>query len=179
VVDDVTALPGDVVDGPAEAIHRGLRAGGVDLVVYLPDSVLGPAMEAIESDPSITSLVCAREDEGIAIAAGAALAGRTPAVLMEGSGLGLSGLILARTQLHHVPLLIIASHSRVLGESRAYHATTNLAGQGTLDGLHIPYLVVTDPSNLEAWTREAAVTAAAQRSIVALLVPPPVMGVES
>ena len=160
----------------AEAIHRGLRAGGIDLVVYLPDSVLLGAMSVIEDDPAITSLVCAREDEGVAIAAGAALAGRRPAVLMEGSGLGLSGLILARTLLHHVPLLLIASHNRVLGESRVFHAATNVAGQGTLDGLHIPYLVVTHSADLESWVEQAAVTAVTQRTVIALLVPPFVTG---
>ena len=159
----------------AEAIRRGLRAGGVDIVVYLPDSVLGPAMSAIEADPAFTTLVCTREDEGIAIAAGAALAGRTPAALMESSGLGLSGLILARTLVHHVPLLVIASHNRVLGESKSFHAATNLAGQGTLAGLGIPYLVVTAAADLESWVEQAVVTAVGQRTVVGLLVPPPVM----
>lgn len=166
----------DTRTSPAEAIRRGLRAAGVDVVVYLPESVLGATMDLVESDAAITSIVCAREDEGVAIAAGAALAGRTAAVLMEGSGLGLSGLILARTIVHHVPLLIIASHNRVLGESKAFHAATNLAGQGTLDGLAIPYLVVTDPADLEAWVEQATVTAIAQRSVIALLVPPHLMG---
>jgi len=161
---------------PAEAIRRGLRAGGVDLVVYLPESVLAPAMAAIEDDQAITTLVCTREDEGIAIAAGAALAGRTPAVLMESSGLGLSGLILARTLIHHVPLLVIASHSRVLGEAKPFHAATNVAGQGTLDGLGIPYLVVTASADLETWVEQAAVTVVGQRAVVGLLVPPHVMG---
>jgi len=161
---------------PAEAIRRGLRAGGVDLVVYLPESVLAPAMAAIEGDQAITTLVCTREDEGIAIAAGAALAGRTPAVLMESSGLGLSGLILARTIVHHVPLLVIASHNRVLGEAKPFHAATILAGEGTLDGLGIPYLVVTAPTDLETWVEQAAVTAVGQRTVVGLLVPPYVMG---
>jgi sulfopyruvate decarboxylase subunit alpha len=160
----------------AGAIHRGLRAGGIDLVVYLPDSVLLGAMSVVADDPDIASYVCAREDEGVAIAAGAALAGRRPAVLMEGSGLGLSGLILARTLLHHVPLLLIASHNRVLGESKAFHAATNVAGQGTLDGLHIPYLIVTQAADLDTWVEQAAITAITQRTVIALLVPPFVMG---
>jgi sulfopyruvate decarboxylase TPP-binding subunit len=132
-------------------------------------------MALLESDPTIASIVCTREDEGVAIAAGAALAGRRPAILMEGSGLGMSGLILARTLIHHVPLLILASHNRVLGESKAFHAATNLAGQGTLDGLGIPYLVVTAADDLESWVEQAAATALAQRTIVALMIPPPVM----
>jgi sulfopyruvate decarboxylase TPP-binding subunit len=164
---------------PAEAIHNGLRAAGIDVVVYLPDSVLLAATVVIEADPGFKTFVCAREDEGVAIAAGTALVGRKPAMLMESSGLGLSGLILARSLLHHVPLLIIASHNRVLGESKAFHAATNVAGQGTLEGLHIPYLIVTDRADLSSWVEQAGVTAVAQKTIVALLVPPNVMEARS
>jgi sulfopyruvate decarboxylase TPP-binding subunit len=160
---------------PVASIHRGLRAGGVDLVVYLPDSVLDGVMASLEADPAITTVVCTREDEGVAIAAGAALAGRTPAVLMEGSGLGLSGLILARSILHHVPLLVLASHSRGLGERRAFHAAGILAGEGTLIGLGIPYRVVTDPASLEVSVEQAVVTCLGQRCVVGLLIPPFVM----
>jgi sulfopyruvate decarboxylase TPP-binding subunit len=159
----------------AAAIHDGLRRGGVDLVVYLPESVLEAATNRIEADPAITTLVCSREDEGVAIAAGAALTGRTAAVLMEGSGLGLSGLILARTLVHHVPLLVIASHNRVLGESMAFHAATNLAAEATFAGLGIPHLLVTDRNELSTWVEQAIATARGQRTVVGLLVPPFVM----
>jgi sulfopyruvate decarboxylase TPP-binding subunit len=166
----------DPARAPATAIHDGLRAGRVDFAVYLPDSVLYPVMTAVEADPAIESVVCTREDEGVAIAAGASLAGRTPVVLMEGSGLGLSGLILARTIIHHVPLLLIASHNRLLGEGRSFHAATNLAAEGTLTGLDIPHLLVTDRDRLAELVEQAAVTAVAQRAVVGLLVPPYVMG---
>jgi sulfopyruvate decarboxylase TPP-binding subunit len=158
--------------GPAADIHRGLRAGGIDFAVYLPDSVLYPVMLALEADEAIETVVCTREDEGVAIAAGAALAGRTPCVLMEGSGLGLSGLVLARTIVHHVPLLVLASHNRVLGEGRSFHAATNLAAEATLAGLGIPHLVVTDRDGLGELVEQAAVTVVGQRSVVGLLVPP-------
>ena len=160
---------------PSAAIHDGLRRGGVDLVAYLPDSVLEAATNRIEADPAITTLVCSREDEGVAIAAGAALTGRMAAVLMEGSGLGLSGLILARAMIHHVPLLVIASHNRVLGESLAFHAATNLAAEATFAGLGIPHMLVTDRDALATWVEQATATARGQRTVVGLLVPPFVM----
>ncbi len=96
---------------------------------------------------------------------------------MEGSGLGMSGLILARTIIHHVPLLVVASHNRVLGEAMAFHAATNLAAEATLDGLGIPHLLVTDPADLETWVEQAVVTARGQKAVIGLLVPPYVMRV--
>ena len=96
--------------------------GGADLAVYLPDSVLYRTMWLLEADPAIDSVVCSREDEGVAIAVGASLAGRLPVALMEGSGLGYCGLILARAAIHRTSLVIIASHSPMLGERFDFHA---------------------------------------------------------
>src|SRR5688572_11075129 len=92
---------GDVVDsaaqrsegsssGTASRIVDALVAGGVGLAVHLPDSVMYDTVRLIESDGRIPTVLCSREDEGVAIAAGASLAGSLPVVLMEGSGLGYS-----------------------------------------------------------------------------------------
>ena len=155
----------------AEAFHHALRAAGVNFAVYNPDSLLAPIEALLESDPSFQTLVCSREDEGIAMAMGAFLGGKLPVALMEGSGLGLSGLILARGLLQRTPLLIIASHNRTLGEQFDYHGATRLVGEATLAGLGIPYTVVDDPEDIETAVREAVLTISGQRIPVGLLVP--------
>jgi hypothetical protein len=63
-----------------------------------------PVERLLNADPDVQTVVCAREDEGIAIAVGAWLGGRTAVALMEGSGIGYSGLILARAQLQRTPI---------------------------------------------------------------------------
>src|SRR5579859_6969019 len=108
----------------AGELHKALREGGVDFAVYLPDSVLDEVEQLLEDDHEIQTVVCAREDEGIAIAQGAYLGGKTPVVLMEGSGLGLSGLVLARGLLQRTPVLLIAGHTRGPGERFDYHGAT-------------------------------------------------------
>jgi sulfopyruvate decarboxylase subunit alpha len=155
----------------AQAIYEALRAGGVDFAVYLPDSLLDPIEELLEADPEVQTVVCAREDEGIAIAMGAALAGKTAVALMEGSGLGLSGLILARGQLMRTPLLLIASHTRALGERFDYHGATRVVGEATLNGLGIPCVVLDDPHLAPTLVREALVTIKGQKQPVGLVVP--------
>src|ERR1041384_3570255 len=75
----------------AERFYRALREGGVDFAVYLPDSILDPLECLLEEDPEVQTVVCAREDEGIAIAQGAYLGGRLPVALMEGSGVVYGG----------------------------------------------------------------------------------------
>ena len=115
----------------SRVITRALLRAGIDFLVHLPDSVLWQVPELM-AEQGVASYVCAREDEGVAICTGAYLAGRRPAILMEGSGIGLSGLILARAQLQRTPMLLIASHALALGEPFDYHGATRLAGIGRL-----------------------------------------------
>ena len=155
----------------AEAFHRGLRAGGVDFAAYIPDSLLDPIEALLEADPAVQTVVCTREDEAVAVAMGAYLGGKRPVALMEGSGLGMSGLVLARGLVQRTPLLLVASHSRALGGQFDYHGATRLVGEGTLQGLGIPYVVLQDPGTIETLIREALLTVWGQKVPVGLFVP--------
>jgi sulfopyruvate decarboxylase subunit alpha len=171
-----TSSPTPAVAGPeppfgARELYRGLKAGGIDFAVYLPDGTLPPVERLLRADPDIQTIACAREDEGIAIAAGAYLGGRTPVALMEASGVGYSALILARAQVQRTPVLIVASRNRVLDEPYDYHAASRLVGEGVLGGLGIPYLVVDDATRLATIAEKAAITARGQRSCIGLLLP--------
>lgn len=155
----------------AESFHRALRTAGVDFAVYVPDSLLDPIERLLDDDAEVQTVVCAREDEGIAMAMGAYLGGKLPVALMESSGLGLSGLILARGLLQRTPLLLIASHDRALGMQFDYHGATRMVGQATLDGLGIPYVVLQSAEMVETAIREAALTVRGQRMPVGVFVP--------
>jgi sulfopyruvate decarboxylase TPP-binding subunit len=155
----------------ARELHRGLKAGGIDFAVYLPDSTLPPVERLLRADPDITTVQCAREDEGIAIAAGAYLGGKLPVALMEASGLGYAALILARIQVQRTPVLLIASRNRALDEPYDYHAASRMVGEAVLGGLGIPFLVPDDPRRLATIVEKAAVTVRGQRTCVGLLLP--------
>lgn len=145
-------------------------------VVHLPDSTLWEVPGLLAQESQITVITCAREDEGIAIAAGMFLGGgMVAAALMEGSGIGYSALILARLQLQRSPVLIVASHSLALGEAHDYHGATRLAATAVLTGLGVPHLVATEGRVLGTIVEQAAITARGQRTPVAVLVPDYVM----
>src|SRR6185312_309946 len=112
----------------ALALHAGLTSSGVQHCVYLPDSVMNPLTARLEADPAIATYVCAREDEGVAMSAGLFLAGQRSVAIMECSGIGYCGLILARCQLQRTPVFIMASHGGLLGEIFDYHAAPAAAG---------------------------------------------------
>lgn len=155
----------------AREVYAALKGANVDFAVYLPDSVLYPVTDLLEADPQIRTVVCSREDEGVAIAAGAYLGGRRPVVLMEGSGMGYCGLILARALLQRTPMLVLASHNRVLGERFDYHGATRIVGEGTAEGLGIPHLVVHDAGLLGTSVRGAMQTIQGQKIPVCVFIP--------
>lgn len=159
----------------AERFLDALKANGFNFAVPLPDTVLYILDELLLGDPEVDAVIPAREDEGIGIAFGAYLGGKKPVVLMEGSGVGLSPLILARGILHRLPILIIAAHNTVYGERYSYHGATRLVLQPVLDALRIPYHVLRDPSEIPWVIRELSLTMSGQRVPGAILVPRHIM----
>ena len=155
----------------AQRMYEGLKAGGVSFAVYLPDSVLYETEQLLEADAEVSTVVCSREDEGVAIATGAALAGETAVALMEGSGLGLSGLVLARAQSQRTPLLVVFSHVRSHGDRFDYHSAARATGEGICIGLGIPYAVARDEESVANLIQQLMVTAASQKTIVGMAVP--------
>ena len=157
---------------PADALLRGARRAGVDSCVYLPDSVMWSAIQAFRDSGEMLMVPCAREDEGIAIAVGLDLGGRNPVCMMEASGLGYSGLILARAQVQRTPVVILASHTPGGGEPFDYHGATRLLSEGIFKGLGIPFETARDPDRLEDQMFRVVQTARGQRTSFGLLIPP-------
>ncbi|MGH7087695.1 MAG: thiamine pyrophosphate-binding protein [Stellaceae bacterium] len=164
----------DSATTPAASLVRGALRATVDVCVYLPDSSLTAAIREFRR-AGVRCVPCSREDEGIAIAAGLHLGGRTAICLMEASGLGYSGLILARAQVQRSPVVIVASHSRGGGEPHDYHGATILVSEGIFRGLNIPYEIATDAASLEAKIYRIFQTARSQFTSFGLLVPPHIM----
>lgn len=70
-----------------EAAVEALADRGVDLVAYLPDSVLAPLVDRLEGDGPLEGVRVAREAEGVAALGGAWLGGRRGALVCQSSGL--------------------------------------------------------------------------------------------
>ena len=159
-------------DDVARMFVDSLKANEITFSVLLPDSVMHPVNELLLADPAVQTVICSREDEGIAIGAGAGWGGRRSAVSMEGSAIGMSGLILARAVIQRSPTLILASHSSVLGEKFGYHAATRAVTQPVLDALRIPYHVLRDADEIPHVVKQIIRTMEGQKIPVAILVPP-------
>jgi sulfopyruvate decarboxylase subunit alpha len=154
-----------------ESFYHGFKAAAIDFAVFLPDSMLDGVEQLMLERGDIETHQCSREDEGIAMAMGAFLVGKRPVALMEGSGIGMSALILARGIVQKTPLLLIAGHNSTFGERYDYHGATRLVTEPVLRALDIPYHVLFDPAEIRKVIVEAQATIEGQRIPFGILVP--------
>ena len=154
-----------------ESFYDGFKAAGIDFAVFLPDSMLDGVEQLIIERGDIATYQCSREDEGIAMAMGAFLVGKRPVALMEGSGIGMSALVLARGIVQKTPTMLIIGHNSTLGERYDYHGATRLVAEPVLRALDIPYHVLFDPGDIRKVIVEAQATIEGQRLPFGILVP--------
>ncbi|MBS7251052.1 MAG: hypothetical protein KIH08_10765 [Candidatus Freyarchaeota archaeon] len=89
-------------------IFRELIRFGVDFVVSVPSSLFKNLLDMLDEAKEILHVPVTREEEGVGIAAGAYLGGKTPALIMQNSGLGNSINALASLNMvFKIPLLIL------------------------------------------------------------------------
>ncbi len=98
-------------------VQRTLKANDVKLVVYVPDKVFTPLIKSLHADPDFTTFAATREEEAAGILAGAWMAGRRGAVLMQTSGFGTIPNVLASLAVpYQIPLIMFVSERGTLGE---------------------------------------------------------------
>jgi sulfopyruvate decarboxylase alpha subunit len=71
-----------------DAIYAQFRRAGIRQVGYVPDAGHSRLIELCIADPDIHNVVLTTEEEGVGLAAGAALGGQRAALLMQSSGVG-------------------------------------------------------------------------------------------
>ena len=94
----------------AESIVAGLEAAGVTLAASVPDTWIGRLMAAVRGSARSRAVDVAREEEAVAVACGANLAGGRGAVLSQNAGLLNCGAVLAGlVELYGLPCFFIVS----------------------------------------------------------------------
>ena len=88
-----------------------LARNGIDLAVTVPCKYIARLIVEAEEDPRFTLMYPSREEEGLGIAAGAALAGRGAVMLLQNSGLGNMVNAYCSLNLHYgLPLCLIVTY---------------------------------------------------------------------
>ncbi len=91
-----------------------------------------------------------REEEGVGICAGAALAGRRPAIILQNSGIGnMINALLSLTGFYQLPLALFVSHRGVYKEKIAAQMPMGRRLPGILKGAGIGFSLINDRADIK------------------------------
>jgi sulfopyruvate decarboxylase subunit alpha len=126
-----------------DEVVAGLKAAGVSVVCYLPDSLLKELYPALDRDNDIRTIRVTNEGEGAAICGGVWLSGKRAALIMENSGLRASIEPLARMGMGAgIPVVMIMSYRGDLGENNWWAIPHGMTMEPLLNAMRIPYRIV-------------------------------------
>ncbi len=124
-------------------LYEMIKDSGINLILSLPCILLKGLLEEIDDRHEIQNIPITREEEGIGIAAGAYLGGRTPALLIQNSGLGNSvNAIKSLLQLYKIPVVFIMSHRGAEGEKIIAQIPMGQLTPSLLDILNIKKFII-------------------------------------
>ena len=102
---------------PSQQLYAKLRENGIDFFVSVPCKYLAELISIVEQDKEVIYTPVTREEEGIGLCAGAYLAGKKPAILMQNSGLGnCVNAICSLLNYYQIPVVMVISHRGTEGE---------------------------------------------------------------
>jgi sulfopyruvate decarboxylase subunit beta len=136
------------VPRPEEELIGILKSNGVDFTSSLPCEKIKVLLELLGR--SFPHVPLTREEEGVGISAGAALAGRRPAMFLQSSGIGnMINALLSLTAFYGLPLALFVSRRGVYQERIAAQVPMGLRLPDLLSGAGIPWTEVNAREELE------------------------------
>ncbi|HKZ06940.1 MAG TPA: thiamine pyrophosphate-dependent enzyme [Methylomirabilota bacterium] len=152
---------------------------GYDFFAGVPCSLVGDAIAALEAHPRLPYVPAVREDVAVGMAAGAWLAGRSPMVIMQNSGLGTSlNAVVSLSLMYRLPALLLVTWRGYAGKDAPEHIVMGDISPRLLELMGIPHRVLgadSAPADI-AWARAESMRLSQP---VALLLPPGVMTTRS
>src|SRR2546428_2417060 len=124
----------------------GLESAGVTIGASVPDTWIGKLVEEVHRSSAIRVVDVAREEEAVAVACGANLAGGRGAVLIQNAGLlNCGGVLAGLGGLYPVPRFFILSLRGGHPDPLYYHAPKGRGTEGTLRARRAPYAPADPP----------------------------------
>ena len=152
----------------SDVFVQSLQDLGVDFFTGVPDSILGGIIAELMNRRLYTPAV--REDEAVGMAAGAYMAGKMPAVLMQNSGLGTSlNTLISLNVIYRQPCILIVSWRGQGGKDAPEHLVMGEVMPQFLDTMKIPYRTLTEKTAADDF-RWVAETCKKQQIPVALFI---------
>ena len=161
----------------AAAIVGGLKKAGIDFVATLPDEKMLDLIRAVEKDSDFKHVPLCREEEGIGICAGAYLAGKHTALIMQNAGFLNSCNALTTTSMQfQIPVLLLIYYAGDIGD-RGF-TTLGAVTEPVLQGMGIRYYILRRSDEIDVTLSGAQILAEDSKKPVAVLLTKSVLGVE-
>ncbi|MFX0003734.1 MAG: sulfopyruvate decarboxylase subunit alpha [Candidatus Hodarchaeota archaeon] len=152
------------------ALYEIIKNSGIDLILSLPCILLKGLIEEINIRQEIQNIPITREEEGIGVAAGAYLGGKTPAILMQNSGLGNSvNAIKSLLQLYNIPVIFIISHRGAEGEWILAQVPMGELTPSLLDLLNIKKFIINSVEDIKIIKKAVYFSKKTKKSVGILL----------
>jgi len=131
----------------SRAVAETLLQHRVRMIGYVPDEVTGHLLDRLQAEPACSVVCCTREEEAVAMVAGAYLGGKRGAVVLQTSGVGNAMNALGSFAVpYQIPMLLIVSERGGLGEFNPVQVPLGHALPRVLDALGIQtYALTTEP----------------------------------
>jgi sulfopyruvate decarboxylase subunit alpha len=154
----------------SEAIVRGLKAAGVDMVAMLPDHGFDRVQKSIAADDSFSFVPVSNEGIGVGVCAGAFFGGKSPALMIPTSGFLVATWTLASLHnLWNIPLLLLIPYRGDVGDAQPVMRTYNFTTEPILRDLQIPYVIVSEVSKVEGAIKDAVGSSFAWQNPICIL----------
>ena len=160
-----------------EVVRASLKANDIKLIVYVPDRVFTPLIEALHADTYFTTFAATREEEALGIVTGAWMGGMRGAVLMQTSGFGTIPNALASLVVpSQIPALIFVSERGTMGEFNLGQALVCKTMRPVLNSLAVENLTITRNDELAFTLDRSIKQAVATQAPVTFILSPLLTG---
>jgi sulfopyruvate decarboxylase alpha subunit len=147
-----------------------LKARGYDFFAGVPCSWLGGIIRALRADRDASYVAAPSEAAAVGLGAGAYLAGRSAAVLMQNNGLAnCMDVVSSLLQLYRIPLLLLVTWRGTGGDDLEEHLPIGKATRSLLKSFDIPVFAPTGDT-VEQHLKVASFTSRMSKGPAVLLV---------
>jgi sulfopyruvate decarboxylase subunit alpha len=141
----------------SQAVIDGIEALDPEFVLHLPSStlklVLQHFLEGSGASPSRRVFPVPREEEGISILAGLALANRRAVMIFQDNGIGnMLTALLTFPQPYHLPIFGVITRRGGLGEYNSMIHTVSERAEALLDAAAVRWFQLDSRTPLEDWS---------------------------
>ena len=155
----------------AERVVAGLEGARVTLAASVPDTWIGRLMTTVRASKAIRAVDVAREEEAVAVACGANLAGGRGAVLIQNAGLlNCGGILAGLVELYRIPCFFIVSLRGDARDPIYYHAPKGRVTEATLGAWKLPYALLDRAGDIAGQVKRGVESAIESRGAFVLLI---------